>query len=145
MEYTSCVDPILFPIQYRQALETAEEGGGDMEVLDAQFEKAKMYARIGDKVAAYAAYNTIAEKAKISTGKKIDAVMAKTRVALFHMDTPQASSRSFSLFVWPNFWANSGQRVLLVLLPCLSKAGRTLSVNRFKPLSGAFVSGSTIA
>ena len=62
-----------------------------MEVLDAQFEKAKLCARIGDKAAAYAAYNTIAEKAKISTGKKIDAIMAKTRVALFHMDTPQAS------------------------------------------------------
>lgn len=62
-----------------------------MEVLDAQFEKAKMCARIGDKTAAYEAYDTIAEKAKISTGKKIDAVMARTRVALFHLDTPQVS------------------------------------------------------
>ncbi|CAN0104079.1 unnamed protein product [Ascophyllum nodosum] len=77
-----------------KALEIAEEGGGDMEVLDAQFEKAKLCARIGDKAAAYAAYNTIAEKAKISTGKKIDAIMAKTRVALFHMDTPQASVKA---------------------------------------------------
>ena len=70
-------------------MKVAEEGEGDMEVLDAQFEKAKMCARIGDKAAAYEAYDTIAEKAKISTGKKIDAVMAKTRVALFHLDTPQ--------------------------------------------------------
>lgn len=60
-----------------------------MEVLDAQFEKAKVCARIGDKAGAYAAYNTIAEKAKISTGKKIDAVMAKTRVALFYLETQQ--------------------------------------------------------
>lgn len=60
-----------------------------MEVLDAQFEKAKMCARIGDKAGAYAAYNTIAEKAKISTGKKIDAFMAKTRVALFHLETQE--------------------------------------------------------
>lgn len=64
-----------------------------MEVLDAQFEKAKMCARIGDKAGAYAAYNTIAEKAKISTGKKIDAVMAKTRVALFYLETQQVHSR----------------------------------------------------
>lgn len=103
-----------------------------MEVLDAQFEKAKMYARIGDKVAAYAAYNTIAEKAKISTGKKIDAVMAKTRVALFHMDTPQASRGSFSCFVWPNFWENSRLRVWLIRLPCLSEAGHNVSVNCLK-------------
>lgn len=67
-----------------------------MEVLDAQFEKAKLCARIGDKVAAYAAYDVIAEKAKISTGKKIDAIMSKTRVALFHLDTPQASTRAFA-------------------------------------------------
>lgn len=64
-------------------------------MLDAQFEKAKICARIGDKVEAYAAYDAIAEKAKISTGKKIDAVMAKTRVALFHLDTLQASKLPF--------------------------------------------------
>ncbi|CAM9727403.1 unnamed protein product, partial [Hapterophycus canaliculatus] len=75
-----------------QALKTAEEGDGDMEVLDAQFELAKMYARIGDKAPAYAAYDTISEKAKISTGKKIDAIMARTRVALFHLDTPQVKT-----------------------------------------------------
>lgn len=33
-----------------QVLKTAEEGEGDMEVLDAQFEMAKMWAQIGDKV-----------------------------------------------------------------------------------------------
>lgn len=75
--------------RHEQSLEVAEEGGGDMEVLDAQFEKAKMCARIGDKAGAYAAYNTIAEKAKISTGKKIDAFMAKTRVALFHLESQE--------------------------------------------------------
>lgn len=69
-----------------------------MEVLDAEFELARMCARIGDKAGGYAAYNTIAEKAKISTGKKIDAVMAKTRVALFHLDTPQVSTRTHSFF-----------------------------------------------
>lgn len=33
-----------------QVLKAAEEGEGDMEVLDAQFEMAKMLAKIGDKV-----------------------------------------------------------------------------------------------
>eukprot|EP00904_Undaria_pinnatifida_P012431 jgi/Undpi1/8318/HiC_scaffold_25.g10787.m1 len=75
-----------------EALKVAEEGEGDMEVLEAQFEKAKLCARIGDKAAAYEAYDTIAEKAKISTGKKIDAIMARTRVALFHLDTPQVKA-----------------------------------------------------
>lgn len=73
-----------------------------MEVLDAQFERAKMYARTGDKAAAYAAYDIIAEKAKISTGKKIDALMAKTRVALFHFDTPQASVLLMSILLYRN-------------------------------------------
>ncbi|CAM9571317.1 unnamed protein product [Ectocarpus sp. 12 AP-2014] len=75
-----------------ETLKAAEEGEGDMEVLDAQFEMAKMWASVGDKTAAYAAYETITEKAKISTGKKIDAIMAKTRVALFHLDTPQVKA-----------------------------------------------------
>eukprot|EP00752_Nemacystus_decipiens_P006181 g5578.t1 len=75
-----------------EVLKTAEEGEGDMEVLDAQFEMAKMWAKIGDKAEAYAAYDLITEKAKISTGRKIDAMMAKTRVALFHLDTPQVKA-----------------------------------------------------
>lgn len=71
-----------------------------MEVLDAQFERAHMCARIGDKAGAYSAYNTIADKAKISTGKKIDAVMAKTRVALFHLETAQASKQALASEKW---------------------------------------------
>ena len=75
-----------------------------MEVLEAQFEKAKMCARIGDKTAAYEAYDTIAEKAKISTGKKIDAVMARTRVALFHLDTPQVRVLFCFVFVYQGMY-----------------------------------------
>ncbi|CAN0322711.1 unnamed protein product, partial [Discosporangium mesarthrocarpum] len=73
----------------KEVLEAAEEGGGDMEVLDAQFESARMLARIGEKEKAYSAYMTITDKAKISTGKKIDAIMECTRVGLFHMDVNQ--------------------------------------------------------
>lgn len=49
-----------------------------------------MYIRLCPKKAeAYAAYDIITEKAKISTGKKIDAIMGKARVALFYLDAPQ--------------------------------------------------------
>lgn len=51
------------------------------------------------KAPAYVAYDTISEKAKISTGKKIDAIMARTRVALFHLDTPQVGTAAFVLLV----------------------------------------------
>uniref|UniRef100_A0A7S1U4R5 PCI domain-containing protein n=2 Tax=Phaeomonas parva TaxID=124430 RepID=A0A7S1U4R5_9STRA len=61
----------------------AETNAGDMEVLDALFRKAKHYARVGDIDAALEAYTAIVEQPKISTGKKIDATMAKIRVALF--------------------------------------------------------------
>lgn len=39
-------DRLLLP----QVLKAAEEGEGDMEVLDAQFEMANMWAKVGDKV-----------------------------------------------------------------------------------------------
>lgn len=41
---------VVLLIRSPQVLKTAEEGEGDMEVLDAQFEMAKMWAKIGDKV-----------------------------------------------------------------------------------------------
>ena len=60
--------------------EDAEANQGDMEVLDALFDAAKYHARIGDKDGAYAACDVIVERPKISTGKRIDAVMLKIRV-----------------------------------------------------------------
>lgn len=65
----------------------AVENAGDMEVLDCMFEKARLCAQIGDTEAAYVAYDAIIKKDKMSTGKKIDAGMEKSRVALFKMDT----------------------------------------------------------
>jgi len=59
---------------------------GDMEVLDALFDAVKFRARIGDKENAYAAADAIRDRPKISTGKRIDAMMMKIRVALFFND-----------------------------------------------------------
>ncbi|KAG5185175.1 26S proteasome subunit RPN7-domain-containing protein [Tribonema minus] len=70
------------------AQEMAEKDSGDVEVLDAMFARAAHYARIGDRDAALAAHKAIVERAKISTGRRIDAAMATVRVGLFHSDMP---------------------------------------------------------
>ena len=59
---------------------------GDMEVLDALFDAVRFHARIGAKEAAFAAADAIRDRPKISTGKRIDAVMMKIRVSLFYVD-----------------------------------------------------------
>jgi 26S proteasome regulatory subunit N7 len=69
-----------------EKLKDAEENQGEMEVLDALFDIAQMYARIGAKQEAYGAYDVIINMPKVSSGKKIDASMHKLRVSLFFMD-----------------------------------------------------------
>jgi 26S proteasome subunit RPN7 len=59
----------------------------DVEVLDAMFARATHYARIGDKELAYAAYEAIQARVKISTGRRIDAAMAHIRVCLLPSDS----------------------------------------------------------
>ena len=72
------------------SLEAAHEDSianhGDVEQLDALFAIAHFRARVGARAEAYAAYDVVLEKPKISTGKKIDATMGKIRVGLFHND-----------------------------------------------------------
>lgn len=68
----------------------AVKNHGDMEILDALFEIAKLYARIGAKELALEAYDVIRDRPKISTGKRIDALMAKIRISLFFLDTAAA-------------------------------------------------------
>lgn len=76
--------------ELKETVSGHEQHDGETEVLDALFAIAKFFARIGDKSQAFAAYDTIIEKAKVSTGKKIDAGMHKLRVALFYLDTSAA-------------------------------------------------------
>ena len=66
--------------------EDAEKNQGDMEVLDALFDAVKFHARVGAKAEAYAACDAIRDRPKISTGKRIDALMMKIRVSLFFVD-----------------------------------------------------------
>lgn len=72
-------------VKLKQGLEDAEQNHGETEVLDALFATAAFQARIGAKEEAYEAFDTIINKPKVSTGKKIDASMQKLRVALFHL------------------------------------------------------------
>jgi 26S proteasome regulatory subunit N7 len=76
-----------------EQLRVATESSGDMEVLDALIAREKFYARIGNKTAALAAADEILAKPKISTGKKIDAVMDKVRLGLFFRD-PEATKEN---------------------------------------------------
>jgi 26S proteasome regulatory subunit N7 len=59
---------------------------GDTEVLDLMFNEAAHFTKIGAWELAYAAYDAIINKEKVGGGKKLDATMAKCRIALFNMD-----------------------------------------------------------
>lgn len=69
-------------------IEESVRSAGETEVLDGMFKKARLLTKIGDFPAANAAYDDILNKTKISTGKKIDATMEKSRISLYLLDLP---------------------------------------------------------
>jgi len=68
-------------------VEEAKESAGDMEVMDARMEVARFAAKSLSEKEALEAYNKLIELPKISSGKKIDALMETSRVASFYGDT----------------------------------------------------------
>ena len=68
-----------------EKLMEATTNAGDMEVLDCMFAKARYLSKIGNWQEALNAYDNILTKEKTGTGKKIDATMEKTKIALFNM------------------------------------------------------------
>lgn len=70
----------------------AREKFGDVEVYERQKLKAEYLTLIGDKDATLRAYSDIATKS-LSTGQKIDIVMAKARLALAFDDWADAKAR----------------------------------------------------
>jgi 26S proteasome regulatory subunit N7 len=64
----------------------ATENSGDTEVLDAMFNKARFFSKVGDWTSSFAAYDDILKRVKLSTGKKIDATMEKARISFFLTD-----------------------------------------------------------
>jgi len=64
----------------------AQENAGDMEVLDGRFAVAVFMAKSGTKEDALAAYQKVVDLPKLSSGKRMDALMEQSRIASFYGD-----------------------------------------------------------
>lgn len=73
--------------EIEKEVEEAKESAGDMEVLDARLKGARFAAKSMGKEEALDAYDKVLALPKLSSGKKIDALMECSRVASFHGDT----------------------------------------------------------
>lgn len=73
--------------ELEKKVEEAKESAGDMEVLDARLEIARFAAKSLSKEEALEAYEKVLALPKLSSGKKIDALMEESRVASFYGDT----------------------------------------------------------
>ena len=74
------------------AVEEAIECAGDMEVMDARVEVARFASKSLSQSEALAAYEKVLALPKVSSGKKIDSLMACARVASFYSDTSAADA-----------------------------------------------------
>jgi 26S proteasome regulatory subunit N7 len=69
----------------------AKESAGDMEVMDARVEIARFAAKSLTKEEALEAYQQLLNLPKLSSGKKIDALMESSRVASFYGDSDKST------------------------------------------------------
>jgi 26S proteasome regulatory subunit N7 len=69
----------------------AKEQAGDMEILDARVELSRFAAKSLTEADALAANAELLELPKISSGKKIDALMESSRVSSFYGDHKKAA------------------------------------------------------
>lgn len=69
------------------AVDEAVESAGDMEVMDARVAVARFAAKSLSEKEALEAYEKVLALPKVSSGKKIDSLMASARVASFYSDT----------------------------------------------------------
>jgi hypothetical protein len=74
-----------------EKVDDAKESAGDMEVMDARIEIARFAAKSLTEDEALEAYKKLLNLPKISSGKKIDAVMESSRVSSFYGDSKNAS------------------------------------------------------
>lgn len=74
------------------AVEEAIESAGDMEVMDARVAIARFASKSLSQAEALAAYEKVLALPKVSSGKKIDSLMACARVASFYSDTSAADA-----------------------------------------------------
>jgi 26S proteasome regulatory subunit N7 len=76
--------------ELEKKVEEAKESAGDMEVMDARVEIARFAAKSLSETEALEAYTKLIDLPKISSGKKIDALMETSRVASFYGDTKKS-------------------------------------------------------
>ena len=69
-----------------EKVELAKENAGDMEVLDARLDIAKYAAKCMTKEDGMDAYQKVLDLEKLSSGKVMDALMEKSRIASFYGD-----------------------------------------------------------
>jgi len=74
-----------------EKVEDAKESAGDMEVMDARVEVARFAAKSLTEEEALEAYKKLLELPKVSSGKKIDAVMESSRLASFYGNSKKSS------------------------------------------------------
>lgn len=73
--------------ELEESIATAREEAGDMEVLESSLKLAKFSFQSLSKDEALEAYLKVVELPKLSSGKKIDVLMERARVASFYGDT----------------------------------------------------------
>ena len=79
--------------ELEQQVEDAKENSGDTEVMDARVAIARFAAKAFSKEEALKAYQDLLDLPKVSSGKKIDAMMESSRLASFYGD--QSKSAAF--------------------------------------------------
>ncbi|GMH78445.1 hypothetical protein TrVE_jg10901 [Triparma verrucosa] len=72
----------------KAALETAREEEGETDILDAYFALASFYSKIGDKDTAVTTFDEILKLGKLSSQKKLEALMGKVRIMSFFNVSP---------------------------------------------------------
>lgn len=89
-KYSAFVEKELKSIDDKK--EKALEHAGDSEVVDAMYDKAKLYCSAGYWEEANTAYDEVINtKKKITSNKKIDAYCEKSRIALYTMNVSKLS------------------------------------------------------
>jgi hypothetical protein len=83
-------------------VEVAKENSGDMEVMEARIAIARFAAKSMTKDQALEAYKKLLDLPKVSSGKKIDAMMESSRVASFYGDQKKSADFIESVSVYGN-------------------------------------------
>ena len=73
-------------LSFDDKLKDLENHGGEIEILDALFDKAKFWSLVGEFTLSSSAYDKIITRDKTSTARKIDSWMGKARICLFEMN-----------------------------------------------------------